>query len=85
MRAIQRLRQVPAAPARTRRGLKAAGRPALEGLPADLSIGTKERVRALIAKDVPDLPPDVGVELPRDFREGEREAVVFEFDHGRIG
>jgi hypothetical protein len=36
--------------ARTRRGLKAAGRPALEGLPADLSTGTKERVRALIAK-----------------------------------
>ncbi len=40
----------PAARARTRRGLKAAGRPALEGLPADLSIGTKERVRALFAK-----------------------------------
>ena len=39
-----------AARARTRRGLKAAGRPALEGLSADLSIGTKERVRALIAK-----------------------------------
>ena len=36
--------------ARTRRGLKAARRSALEGLPADLSIGTKERVRALIAK-----------------------------------
>ena len=36
--------------ARTRRGLKAAERPPLEGLPADLSIGTKERVRALVAK-----------------------------------
>ena len=35
---------------RTRRGLKAAGRPALEGLPADLSAGTKERVRGLIAE-----------------------------------
>ena len=46
----KQLGRVPAAPTRTRRGLKAAGRPALEGLPADLSIGTKERVRALIAK-----------------------------------
>ena len=36
--------------ARTRRGLKAAGRPALEDLPADLSTGTKDRVRSLIAK-----------------------------------
>ena len=46
----KQLGRVPVAPTRTRRGLKAAGCPALEGLPADLSIGTKERVRALIAK-----------------------------------
>jgi hypothetical protein len=46
----KQLGRAPAALARTRRGLKAAGRPALEGLPADLSIGTKERVRALFAK-----------------------------------
>ena len=46
----KQLGRVPAAGARTRRGLKAAGRPAIEGLPADLSIGTKERVRALIAQ-----------------------------------
>jgi hypothetical protein len=31
---------------------------------------------------VPDLPLDVGAEWPVDFREGEREAVVFEIDHG---
>ena len=46
----KQLGRAPVARARTRRGLKAAGRPALEGLPADLSIGTKERVRALIAQ-----------------------------------
>jgi hypothetical protein len=46
----KQLGRAPAARAGTRRGLKAAGRPALEGLPGDLSIGTKERVRALIAK-----------------------------------
>lgn len=46
----RQLGRTPASRARTRRGLKAAGRPALEGLPADLSIGTKERARALIAK-----------------------------------
>ena len=46
----KQLGRAPAARARTGRGLKAAGRPALEGLPADLSTGTKERVRALIAK-----------------------------------
>ena len=46
----KQLGRAPAARPRTRRGLKAAGRPALDGLPADLSIGTKERVRALIAK-----------------------------------
>jgi hypothetical protein len=46
----KQLGRAPAARARTRRVLKAAGRPALEGLPADLSIGTKARVRALIAK-----------------------------------
>ena len=44
------LGRAPTARGGTRRGLKAAGRPALEGLPADLSAGTKERVRALIAK-----------------------------------
>ena len=37
-------------PAKRRRGLKAAARPALEGLPADLSVGTRERVRALVAR-----------------------------------
>ena len=31
-----------------RRGLKAAARPALEGLPSDLSTGTRERVRAMV-------------------------------------
>ncbi len=36
-------------------------------------------------EDGPDLPLDVGAELPGDFREGEREAVVFELDHGRDG
>jgi hypothetical protein len=33
-----------------RRGLKAAMRPALEGLPADLSVGTREKVRMIVAK-----------------------------------
>ena len=33
-----------------RRGLKAAALPALEGLPADLSVGTRDRVRVLVAK-----------------------------------
>ena len=33
-----------------RRGLKAATRPALEGLPVDLSVGTKDRVRAMVAR-----------------------------------
>ncbi|MEA3210229.1 MAG: hypothetical protein QOE70_3286 [Chthoniobacter sp.] len=46
----RQLGRAPAPRARTRRGLKAAGRPALEDLPADLSIGTKEWARALIAK-----------------------------------
>jgi hypothetical protein len=46
----KQLGRAPTARARTRRGLKAAGRPALEGLPANLSIGTKDRVRALIAE-----------------------------------
>ncbi len=36
-------------------------------------------------EDVSDLPLDVGAELPGDFREGEREAVVCECDHGRVG
>lgn len=35
---------------RTRRGLKAAAYPALEGLPADLSAGTKNRLRALACR-----------------------------------
>ena len=35
--------------------------------------GTQE-----LGEDGPDLPPDVGAELPGDFREGEREAVVVE-------
>jgi hypothetical protein len=34
--------------ARGRRALKAASRPALEGLPAELSTATRERVRALV-------------------------------------
>ena len=34
---------------------------------------------------MPDLPPDVGTELPGDFREGEREVVVCEGDHGGVG
>lgn len=42
--------QTTAQRTRSRRGLKAAGRSALEGLPADLSTGTKERVRALIVQ-----------------------------------
>ena len=46
----KQLGRSPVGRTRTRRGLQAAGRPALEGLPADLSIGTKERARALIAK-----------------------------------
>jgi hypothetical protein len=46
----RQLGRAPTPRARTRRGLKAARRPALEGLPADLSIGTKERARALIAQ-----------------------------------
>jgi hypothetical protein len=37
------------APGTKRRGLKSAAKPALPGLPADLSMGTRERVRALIA------------------------------------
>ena len=45
-----RLERTPSAPARMRRGLKAASRPALEGLPVDLSVGTRERVRSLVAK-----------------------------------
>ena len=43
-------------------------------------LGTQE-----LRQDVPDLPLDVGAELSGDFREGEREAVVFEFDHGWMG
>ena len=46
----KQLGRVPTTRAKTRRGLRAAGRPALQGLPADFSIGTKERARALIAK-----------------------------------
>ena len=46
----KQLGRLPGARIRTRRGLKAAERPALEGLTADLSIGTKERVRALSAE-----------------------------------
>ena len=38
-------------------------------------LGTQE-----LGEDVPDLPLDVGAEWPGDFREGEREAVVFEID-----
>jgi hypothetical protein len=38
------------APMKRRRGLKADARPALEGLPSDLSVGTRERVRDLVAR-----------------------------------
>jgi hypothetical protein len=33
-----------------RRGLKAAARPAIKGLPADLSVRVKERMRELMAE-----------------------------------
>ncbi len=46
----KQLGRAAATRARRRRGLKAAGRPAIEGLPSDLSTDTKKRVRALIAK-----------------------------------
>lgn len=36
--------------AKRRQGFKAAARPALEGLPPDLSVGTRDRVRALIGR-----------------------------------
>lgn len=41
-----RLRRVGKSRMKAARGLKAASLPALEGLPSDLSLGTKERVRA---------------------------------------
>ena len=41
--------QAPSKHAKRRRGLKAATRPAVEGLPPDLSIASKERVGLLIA------------------------------------
>jgi hypothetical protein len=44
------LRGAKAPRPRKQLGLKAAGRPALDGLPADLSTATKERVRAMIAQ-----------------------------------
>lgn len=46
----KQLGRIPSARARTKRVLKAAERPALEGLPADLSTSTKERARTMIAK-----------------------------------
>lgn len=42
--------QRPRARAKSRCGLKAASYPAVEGLPSDLSVGTRDRVRALIAR-----------------------------------
>lgn len=44
------LAPVPSLRAKRPRGLKAAARPALEGLPPDLSFASKERVGLLIAK-----------------------------------
>jgi hypothetical protein len=43
-----RLRQSP--PVESRRGLKAAAYPAIKGLPPDLSVRVKERMRELVAK-----------------------------------
>ena len=45
-----RLRHAGKTRSKARRGMKAAARPALEGLPPDLSVGTKDRVRALVTK-----------------------------------
>ena len=45
-----RLRHAGQTRLKARRGLKAAAQPALEGLPSDLFVGTKERVRALVVK-----------------------------------
>ena len=45
-----RLRHAGKTRSKARRRLKAAARPALEGLPPDLSVGTRERVRALMVK-----------------------------------
>jgi hypothetical protein len=45
-----RLGRVGRTHSKTRRGLKAATLPALEGLPAELSVGTRDRVCALMAK-----------------------------------
>ena len=44
------LAQAPSPRVKRRRGLKAAARPALEGLPPGLSIASKEQVKLLIAK-----------------------------------
>jgi hypothetical protein len=45
-----RLGRAGNARAKGRRGLKAAALPAREGLPADLSVGTREKIRTLLAK-----------------------------------
>ena len=45
-----RLRRVSESHPKAARGLKSAALPALEGLPADLSVGTRERVRASLLK-----------------------------------
>ena len=45
---LQRLDRAGHGQSKARRGLKSASRPALEGLPKDLSIGTKNRVRSLV-------------------------------------
>ena len=45
-----RLRDGRTARVKTQRGLKAAAYPALDGLPSDLSVGTKGKVRALVTK-----------------------------------
>jgi hypothetical protein len=43
-----RLGRAAKKPPKVRRGLKAAACPALDGLPADLSTGTKERVLQMV-------------------------------------
>ena len=45
-----RLRRVGKSRPKAARGLKAAALPALEGLPSDLSVGTRDRVRASLLK-----------------------------------
>ena len=79
---VRRQGQHPEAMPILRRPVEPAESPARLQLrePSGAFLGTQE-----LRQDVPDLPLDVGAELSGDFREGEREAVVFEFDHGWMG